>query len=152
MDTLRPLNKLLKQITTSKNYEIEKSCGYRLYYTGKNIPIGCKREGKEQICYDSDINSFAHKLICMAKYRKLTTISTKDYIDRMNYLFEQCTSHITYGYNFEGSSYIEDINLPYDLKKDVYNYVKTSMAFITSNVYTDSEGCTYNSFELTKVI
>lgn len=144
--------KLLKQITTSKNYVIEESCGYRLYYTGKNIPCGCKQSGREQIAYDSDIIAFTQKLVCMAKFRKLTTVSTKDYIKRMNYLFDQCISHIAYGYNFENSEYIGEIDLPYDLKRNVFNYVKSIIISKQTGVYTDSEGCTYNSIQIASAL
>ena len=146
------LNRLLKQLTSSKNYEIVKDYGYRLYYTGKNIPCGCKKVGREQIVYANNANELARKLICMIKFRHQTSIITKEYIDRMNYLFDQCLSHIAYGYNFENSRYIKEINLPYSLKQDVYNYVKSIIVDVNSNVYTDSEGCSYNSIKVASIL
>ena len=146
------LNRLLKQLTTSKNYEIVEDYGYRLYYKGKNIPCGCKKVGKEQIVYANNVNELARKLICMIKFRHQTTITTKEYIDRMDYLFDQCLSHIGYGYNFENSRYIKEINLPYSLKQDVYKYVKSIIVNINSNVYTDSEGCSYNTVKVASIL
>ena len=146
------LNRLLKQLTKSKNYEIVEDCGYRLYYKGKNIPCGCKSVGREQIVYANHADEFARKLLCMIKFRHQTSITTKEYIDRMNYLFDQCLSHIAYGYNFENSRYIKEINLPYSLKQDVYNYVKSIIVDVDSNVYTDSEGCSYNSIKVASIL
>lgn len=146
------LNKLLRQITTSKNYEIVVDCGYRLYYKGKNIPCGCKRVGREQIVYDDKLSTFTQKLLCIFKFRKYTTVNLKEYMDRMDYLFSQCLSHIGYGYNFENSRYIKEINLPYSLKQDVYNYVKSIIVDKQTDVYTDSEGCSYNSVKVASVL
>ena len=151
-NTLTLLNKLLRQTTTSKNYEIVEDCGYRLYYKGKNIPCGCKNVGREQIVYDSDLATFTQKLLCIFKFRKQTTVNLKDYIDRMDYLFDQCLSHIGYGYNFENSRYIGEINLPYSLKQDVYNYVKSIIVNKQTDVYTDSEGCSYNSIKVASIL
>ena len=146
------LNRLLKRLTTSKNYEIVEDYGYRLYYKGKNIPCGCKKVGKEQIVYANNANEFERKLLCMIKFKHQTTVNLKGYIDRMDYLFDQCLSHIAYGYNFENSRYIKEINLPYSLKQDVYNYVKNIVVDINSNVYTDSEGCSYNSIKVASIL
>ena len=70
----------------------------------------------------------------------------------MNYLFDQCLSHIAYGYNFENSRYIKEINLPYSLKQDVYNYVRNIVVDVNSNVYTDSEGCSYNTVKIASIL
>ena len=148
---MKELKKLLKKVTTSKNYAIEEDCGYRLYYTGKKLPCGCVSKGKEQLFYQSDINTFKHVLLALAKFRKSTTINTKDYIDRMAYLIDQCLSHLAYGYPFKGSQYIGDINLPYDLKEDVYNYIRRLIAEVHYNSYADSEGCSYNTINLVEV-
>ena len=147
---MQELQKLLKKITTSKNYSIENSCGYRLYYSGKNIPCGCVQYGREQLVYFNSYNEMKHFLVAAAKYRKLTTVCTKNYLDNMGYLFGQCQSHLAYGHKFEGSQYIGEINLPYDLKKLVYGYVQSAVA---ENGYagTDSEGNDYNYLKLTEV-
>ena len=147
---MKELKALLKKVTTSKNYTLENSYGYRLYYTGKNIPCGCVAQGREQIAYMNNYNEMKHFLIILAKFRKLTTVCTKDYIDRMAYLFRQCTSHLAYGYHFENSKYIGEINLPYDLKKLVYNYLKGQVANISYGG-SDSEGNDYNSLRLVEV-
>ena len=144
---MEALNKLLKDVTASRNYSIENSCGYRLYYTGKNIPCGCITKGKEQLVYVNNYNEMKHLLIILAKFRKYTTINTKNYIDRMGYLFGQCQSHLAYGYNFENSRYIGEINLPYDLKKNVYDYMKSSIAN-KGYAGSDNEGNNYNFLEL----
>lgn len=144
---MKELKKLLKEVTISKNYHIEHDYGYRLYYTGKNIPCGCKRNGREQLAYTDNYNEMKHLLIILGKFRKYTTICTKNYIERMDYLFGQIQSHLAYGYSFEGSKYIGEINLPYSLKKDVYNYMR---GLIKSSGYSgeDSEGNSYNYLEL----
>lgn len=144
---MKELKALLKKVTTSKNYTIENSCGYRLYYTGKNIPCRCVAQGKEQIAYLNNYNEMKHLLIILAQFRKLTTICTKDYIDRMAYLFGQCISHLAYGYGFERSRYIGEICLPYDLKKLVYDHLKRQVANISYGG-SDSEGNDYNSLRL----
>jgi hypothetical protein len=144
---MKELQKLLKEVTGSKNYYIENSCGYRLYYTGKDIPCGCVQYGKEQIAYVNTYNEMKHLLIILGKFRKHTTISTKNYIESMGYLFGQIQSHLAYGYSFEGSRYIGEINLPYSLKLDVYNYMKS---LVSENGYAgnDSEGNSYNYLKL----
>ena len=126
---MKNLKNLLKRTTTSKNYTIENDHGYRLYYTGKNIPCGCVAQGREQLAYTNSYNEMKHFLTVLAQFRKLTTVRTKDYIERMDWLFGQCISHLAYGYQFEGSRYIGDINLPYDLKKLVYNYYLTFILY-----------------------
>lgn len=144
---MKELKALLKKVTTSKNYTIENSCGYRLYYTGKKLPCGCVAQGREQIVHQSRYNDMKHFLIVLAKFRKLTTVCTKDYIDRMSYLFDRCISHLAYGYGFERSQYIGKINLPYDLKKLVFDYMKQSIKQIRYGVGDDNEGNSYNSIQ-----
>lgn len=146
---MQELKQLLKKVTSSSNYVIEHDYGYRLYYTGKNLPCGCVHSGREQLVYLDKYNDMKHLLIILAKFRKYTTICTKNYIDQMGYLFGQIQSHLAYGYSFEGSRYISEINLPYDLKKDVYNYMRN---LVSESGYAgnDSEGNSYNYLELVK--
>ncbi len=147
---MQELQKLLRKVTSSKNYSIENSCGYRLYYTGKNIPCGCVQYGREQLVYLDRYNDMKHLLIILAKFRRYTTISMKNYIDSMGYLFGQIQSHLAYGHSFEGSRYIGEINLPYDLKRDVYNYMK-SLVSERGYAGNDSEGNNYNYLKLVEV-
>ena len=147
---MQELQKLLKKVTSSKNYSIENSYGYRLYYTGKNIPCGCVQYGREQIAYIGTYNEMKHFLIILAKFRNYTTICMKNYIDSMSYLFRQVLSHLTYGHSFENSEYIGEINLPYSLKKDVYNYMK-SLVKEKGYAGDDSEGNSYNYLKLVEV-
>ena len=145
---MQELQILLNRLITSKNYVIEHDCGYRLYYTGKKIPSGCKQYGREQLVYLSKYNDMKHLLILISALRhRARHLSLKEFINRMGYLFDQCISHLAYGYSFEGSKYISEIDLPYEIKKLTYSYLEKK---IKNCGYSgdDSEGNSYNYLEL----
>jgi hypothetical protein len=155
------ITKLVKEITTSKNYEVisEGSSIEVIFKTTKYLyPIDIKNNRQHTILlhfYKGNQHDFtrachALKLAKDLKGMKETSMPLHTFIREVHAFFDMSISLVCYGYGKDAKYFLErdTYNLPQDIKECIYNYTKSVISNIKYGVYTDNEGCSYNSVEL----
>ena len=162
MEKIYKIKKLLKELTTSKNYEVIETSGgsieviCRIKKELYPIDINNDRDYTILIHFykgsEHDFNEACHvlKLAKELKGMKEFNMPLSQFIREVEKFFGMCTSLICYGYGME-DKYFNDralYNLPRETKEAMYNYTKSIIKNIAYGVHTDNEGCTYNNMEL----
>ena len=138
------LTKLLDNLDLKDRdkYSFEKTARYiRLVKEGYEPAIIGK-----QLCESSDL---CHELKAMSLVKDLVTFTPK-VIERCSYCFDMARSHVAYNTDRDVEKIVDDeyfirIDLPRNVKSIIVQYVISIVEKVDHNVYTDSEGCSYNS-------
>ena len=154
------IKKYLKAITKSNNYFVLAD-NYNInicYKTSKYLlPIDKINNRNYTILNNNtsynkyEVNELIHSLIICSKLKNIkeSNMPLHIFIKEVISFSNMCKSMLAYYTNEHYFKSRELYNLPEDTKRKIYNYVKSVIASINTNVGTDSEGNTYNSIILT---
>ena len=153
--------KLVKEITTSKNYEVILEGGSIevIFKTTKYLyPIDIQNNRQHTVLlhfYKGNQHDFTRachtlKLAKTLKSMKETSMPLHTFIREVHAFFDMSISLVTYGYGKNAKYFLErdTYNLPQGIKERIFDYTKSIISNIKHDVYTDDEGCSYNSVEL----
>lgn len=94
-----------------------------------------------------------HSLILcnQLKHLKESNMPLHTFISEVISWVDMCISMLAYYRSEKHFTSRELYNLPYNIKEEIYNYIKENIQKVKGGVGTDSEGNTYNSITLTEV-
>ncbi len=151
----------LKEITSSTNYFVlkENNTISICFKTSKYLfPIDKQYNRNYTIikhiyATEYEFKMLLHSLILckQLKHLKENNMPLHTFISEVISWVSMCISMLAYYRSEKHFTSRELYNLPYNIKEEIYNYIKENIQKVKRGVGTDSEGNTYNSVTLTEV-